>query len=50
MDLHTAIERLRQFRMTFNEGEPVDEESGLTADDLTLIIQHCAATEAMVAP
>lgn len=39
-DLHTAIARLRQFRATFNEGEPVDEESGLTADDLTAIITH----------
>lgn len=41
--LTTALDRLRQFRATFNEGEPVDEESGLTADDLTAIIQAVEA-------
>lgn len=36
--LIAALDRLGQFRATFNDGEPVDEESGLTADDLTTII------------
>lgn len=36
--LHGALDRLRRFRETFNDGEPVDEESGLTADDLTVIL------------
>ncbi len=38
MSLVTALDHLRRFRATFNAGEPVDEESGLTADDLTTII------------
>ncbi|GEM_PF-3513910 len=41
--LTTALDRLRQFRATFNEGEPVDEESGLMADDLTAIINAVEA-------
>lgn len=36
--LSVSLARLRAFRSTFNSGEPVDEESGLTADDLTAII------------
>ncbi|MCU6454368.1 hypothetical protein LPN01_09775 [Sphingomonas sp. A2-49] len=36
--LTTALDRLRRFRDTFNDGEPVDEESRLFADDLTTII------------
>jgi hypothetical protein len=36
--LSDALAHLRRFRSTFNSGEPVDEESGLTADDLTTII------------
>lgn len=36
--LSTALENLRRFRATFNDGEPVDEESGLSADDLSAII------------
>jgi hypothetical protein len=36
--LTDALAHLRRFRDTFNEGEPVDEESELTADDLTTII------------
>lgn len=35
--LIAALDRLRQFRATFNDGELVDEESGLGADDLTAI-------------
>ncbi len=41
--LSTALDRLRAFRATFNAGEPVDEESGLTADDLTAIIESVEA-------
>jgi hypothetical protein len=41
--LPTALDRLRQFRATFNEGEVVDEESGLGADDLTTIINAVEA-------
>jgi hypothetical protein len=36
--LSTPLARLRAFRSTFNSGDPVDEESGLMADDLTAII------------
>lgn len=43
MSLDTAQDHLRRFRATFNEGEPVDEQSGLTADDLTQIIQAAEA-------
>jgi hypothetical protein len=38
-DLREAIAALRQFRATFNIGETVNEESGLTADHLTTIVQ-----------
>jgi hypothetical protein len=38
MSLDTALEHLRRFRDTFDAGQPVDEESGLTADHLTTII------------
>jgi hypothetical protein len=41
--LTDALAHLRQFRATFNEGEPVDEESHLTADDLTTIIRAVEA-------
>jgi len=43
MSLDSALDHLRRFRSTFNAGEPVDEESGLTADDLTTIIQAVEA-------
>jgi hypothetical protein len=39
----TALDRLRQFRATFDEGDTVDEESGLSADDLTAIINAVEA-------
>jgi len=42
-DLVTALDRLRHFRATFNNGELVDEESGLRADDLTAIINAVEA-------
>jgi len=41
--LTTALDRLRQFRATFNEGDVVDDESGLGADDLTAIIDAVEA-------
>lgn len=41
--LPTALDCLRQFRATFKEGEHIDEESGLTADDLTAIISPVEA-------
>ncbi|WP_293875607.1 MULTISPECIES: hypothetical protein [unclassified Sphingomonas] len=43
VSLHTALDHLRRFRATFNAGEPVDEESELTADDLTAIINAVEA-------
>lgn len=49
--LTSALDRLRAFRATFNSGEPVDEESGLMADDLTTIIDAVEAFgEDVVAP
>jgi hypothetical protein len=49
--LATSLDRLRAFRATFNAGEPVDEESGLLADDLTAIIEAVEAfSEDVVAP
>lgn len=49
--LDTSLARLRAFRSTFNPGEPVDEESGLMADDLTTIIEAVEAFgEDLVAP
>jgi hypothetical protein len=36
--LTEALAHLRRFRGTFNEGEQVDEESGLSADHLRTII------------
>ncbi len=50
-ELTTSLDRLRRFRDTFNAGEPVDEESGLFADDLTTIISAVEAFgEDVVAP
>ncbi len=49
--LTTALDRLRAFRATFNPGDEVDEESRLTADDLTVIINAVEAFgEDAVAP
>lgn len=42
-DLATAAAHLKAFRATFNEGDDVDEEAGLTADDLTTIINAVEA-------
>jgi hypothetical protein len=39
-DLDTAIQRLKDFRASWNEGDQIDESSKLTADDLDVIIRH----------
>lgn len=44
--LADALAHLKAFRSTFNHAEPVDEESCLTADDLTVIIEHCERSRA----
>ncbi len=35
-----SVERLRRFRSTFNAGDIVNEESGLTANDITAVIDE----------
>ncbi len=35
-----SMERLRRFRSTFNAGDIVDEKSGLTANDITAVIDE----------
>lgn len=42
-DTATALAHLKTFRATFNAGDAVDEESGLTADDLTVLIEAVEA-------
>ncbi|WP_445190939.1 hypothetical protein ACT009_09985 [Sphingomonas sp. Tas61C01] len=37
-DLLTALERLRAFRSTWDADAEIDEQSGLTAADLTTIL------------
>lgn len=37
--LDFALNRLKAFRATFNDDEQVDEESGLTAADLSVVIE-----------
>lgn len=44
-----ALNALREFRATFNEGDCVDEESGLTAEHLDTAIE-AIRTAARVAP
>lgn len=39
-----ALARLTAFRVLFNSGDQIDEESHLTADDLDAIIAHCGET------
>ena len=36
-DLNDALERLKAFRSTWNRGDMIDEDSGLTADDLDVV-------------
>jgi hypothetical protein len=47
-DLHTSIQRLKDFRASWNEGDQIDEESKLSTADLDAIIRHSEATENMV--
>lgn len=42
-----ALRHLREFRATFNAGEIVDEESRLSADDLSVLIEVMDRIEAM---
>jgi hypothetical protein len=49
-DLHTAMERLRAFGMSWNPGDIIDDDSGLTADDLRVIVAHRQATEGWMPP
>ena len=37
-DPRKSIARLKAFRSTWNEGDQIDEQSGLTADDLDTVI------------
>jgi hypothetical protein len=48
VDLHSAIERLKDFRAGFNAEDPINGKGGLTAADIDTIVQHCEATEQMV--
>jgi hypothetical protein len=41
-DLNDAVARLKAFRDSWNEGDQIDEESGLTADDLDTILSFVA--------
>jgi hypothetical protein len=41
-DLKDAVSRLREFRWSRNEGEIIDEVSGLTTDDVDAILSFVA--------
>ena len=41
-DLNDAVARLKAFRSTWNQGDVIDEESGVTADDLDVILSFVA--------
>jgi hypothetical protein len=41
-DLNDAVARLKALRSTWNPGDVIDEESGLTADDLDVILSFVA--------
>lgn len=50
-ELTTALDRFRRSRDICDSGEPIDEQSGLFADDLTTIICAVEAfSEDVVAP
>jgi hypothetical protein len=42
LDLKDAVSRLREFRWSRNEGEIIDELSGLTTDDVDAILSFVA--------
>lgn len=35
---NVALSRLRAFRQSWNDGDVIDEDSGLTADDLDVVL------------
>lgn len=39
--LSAAITHLKAFRATFDDGAVIHDDAGLTAEDLTAIIEHC---------
>jgi hypothetical protein len=39
MDLHDAMERLRQFSFSWNDDDVIDDASGLTGADVKLVVQ-----------
>ena len=46
--LTPALDRIRAFRASWNEGDLIDEESGMTAEDLDRIIQALEVGEKVV--
>jgi hypothetical protein len=49
-NLTEAIAAAKEFRATFNEGDPIDEESGFTAEHLTLLIEWASTCGDAVVP
>lgn len=43
-----ALARLVRFRQSWNDGDVIDEESGLTADDLDAVIARAQEMRRMV--
>ena len=41
-DLNDAVARLKEFRLSWNEGDLINEESKLTADDIDVILSFVA--------
>jgi hypothetical protein len=41
-DLNEAVAPLKAFRSTWNPGDVIDEESGVTADDIDTILSFMA--------
>ncbi len=48
-DLLTALDRLGSFRDGWREGDVIDEKSGLTADDIDLILDRAQRNGTMQA-
>lgn len=44
----SALDRIRAFRATLNDGDLIDEESGMTADDLDRMIAVFEAGEKVI--
>lgn len=49
-NLTDAIAAAKRFRDTFNEGDPIDEESGFTADHLSQLIEWANSCSDAVPP